>query len=115
VAFDEGALTGKWTREHTFSQGDFRQNYFAGDRLGRTVDRVEQIKPDATALEMDMPTLALKFSLGHPAVSNVIPGMRNVRQAEMNCGVSDLRDLTEPELVQLRRHRWNRAFWYGGK
>ncbi|MEI9959957.1 MAG: aldo/keto reductase [Limisphaerales bacterium] len=33
VAFDEGALTGKFTEQTEFSEGEFRNNYFAGDRL----------------------------------------------------------------------------------
>ncbi len=115
VAFDEGALTGKFTSDTTFADDDFRSRYFAGDRIERTVKRVEAIKEDITGSGLTMAQIALKFVLAHPAVSLVIPGMRNVAQAEANCGVSNLPDL-EPELLdQLRRHNWRRAFWYGGK
>ena len=39
VAFDEGSLTGKFTGQTTFAEGEFRTNYFAGDRLAlRTRD-----------------------------------------------------------------------------
>ena len=62
-----------------------------------------------------MAQAALKFVLDQPAVSTVIPGIRNVEQAEANCGVSDLPPLA-PALVQrLHRHNWRRAFWYAGK
>ena len=44
VVFDEGSLTGKFTEQTTFAEGDFRKNYFAGDRLERTVKRVEKIR-----------------------------------------------------------------------
>ncbi len=115
VAFDEGALTGKFTKETMFEEGDFRRNYFAGDRLERTVKRVEAIREDAEEMGMDLPTLALKFVLGHPAVRTVIPGMRNRRQAELNASISGHRDLSEAELVRLRRHQWRRTFWYMGK
>jgi aryl-alcohol dehydrogenase-like predicted oxidoreductase len=57
----------------------------------------------------------LKFVLAHPAVSTVIPGIRRVGQADANCGVSDLPDLTAELLVRLRRHNWRRGVWYGGK
>jgi aryl-alcohol dehydrogenase-like predicted oxidoreductase len=30
VPFDEGALTGKFSNDTTFPEGDFRTNYFAG-------------------------------------------------------------------------------------
>ena len=43
VVFDEGSLTGKWTRDTVVPEGDFRRNYFAGDRLGRAVDRARKV------------------------------------------------------------------------
>ena len=43
VAFDESALTGKLTESTQFAEGDIRGRYFAGDRLARTVRRVEVI------------------------------------------------------------------------
>jgi aryl-alcohol dehydrogenase-like predicted oxidoreductase len=44
VALDEGSLTGKFTAGTHFIGDDFRQRYFAGDRLARTVARVEKIR-----------------------------------------------------------------------
>ena len=38
---------------------------------------------------MDLPELALRFILEHPAVSTVIPGMRRLRHVERNLAVSD--------------------------
>jgi aryl-alcohol dehydrogenase-like predicted oxidoreductase len=105
VPFDESALTGKLSITTKFEEGDFRNNYFAGDRLERTVKRVAKIKA----------TAALKFALKPPEASTVIPGMRNVRQAEMNCKISDLAPMTGELENKLRAHNWRRAFWYGGK
>lgn len=113
VAFDEGSLTGKLTNETTFPEGDFRRGYFAGDRLALTVQRVEKLKKDLKDCEYTLPQCALKFVLNHPAVSSVIPGIRNCHQAELNCAVSDLPDLPEPLMSTLRSHNWRRAFWYG--
>lgn len=115
VAFDEGALTGKFTKETTFPEGDFRRGYFAGDRLDRAVDRAEEVRKDLEGSGFTMPQAALKFALAHPAVSTVIPGMRNRAQAEANCAVSELPDLPEELMRKLRRHNWRRAFWYSGK
>jgi aryl-alcohol dehydrogenase-like predicted oxidoreductase len=64
---------------------------------------------------MTMAEVALKFGLSHQAVSTVITGIRNVQQAEMNCGVSDLPDLSEDMLLIMRKHEWRRGFWYNGK
>jgi aryl-alcohol dehydrogenase-like predicted oxidoreductase len=114
VAFDEGSLTGKFTEETTFEEDDFRNRYFAGDRLAKTVLRVEAIKADVADSGLTLPQLALRFVLDHPAVSTVIPGIRNVWQAEANTAVSDLPPLSEPLTTTLRKHYWRRAFWYQG-
>lgn len=115
VAFDEGALTGKFTNSTVFPPDDFRSRYFAGDRLPRTVARVAEIQKDIQGSGFTLAQVALKFALSHPAVSTVIPGIRTTAQADANCGVSDLPDLSSELLVKLRRHNWARSFWYSGK
>jgi aryl-alcohol dehydrogenase-like predicted oxidoreductase len=115
VVFDEGSLTGKWTRDTKFPEGDFRRSYFEGDRLTRSVVRAAKVATAVEGTGYTLPQAAIKFALAHPAVGTVIPGMRNVQQAEANCGVSDLPGMT-PELQRdLHAHNWRRAFWYGGK
>ncbi len=113
VAFDEGALTGKFTRETVFPPGDFRADYFRGDRLGRTVDRVERIRQDLDGTNLSLAQAALKFVLAHPAVSTLISGIRNETQAMANLGASDLPDLSPQLLEKLRKHNWLRANWHG--
>jgi aryl-alcohol dehydrogenase-like predicted oxidoreductase len=115
VAFDESVLTGKLTPQTKFAEGDFRNNYFAGDRLQRAVRRVEKIRADLGPDGPGLANTALKFALQPEAVSTVIPGIRNVQQAEANCAVSDEPPMREELMLRLREHRWNRAFWYGGK
>jgi len=115
VAFDEGVLAGKYTRDTKFEPGDFRNQYFAGDRLERAVNRTEKIRAELKGTNWTLPQAAVKFCLGHPAVSTVITGIRNVRQAEENTSISELPDLPEDLLLRLRGHAWVRPFWYGGK
>ncbi|MEN8228411.1 MAG: aldo/keto reductase [Bacteroidota bacterium] len=115
VAFDEGVLTGKYRGDEKFDKGDFRSNYYAGDRLARGVKRTEKIKDEFKNSGYSMPGLALKFAMTHEAVSTVIPGIRNRNQALQNTAVSDLPNLTPDLLLRLREHAWNRSFWYGGK
>ena len=115
VAFDEGVLTGKFTADTQFPSDDFRSSYFAGDRLGRAVQRAEAIREDISSTGLTMAQASLKFVLTHPAVSTVIPGIRNTAQAEANCATSDLPDLAPDLLEKLRRHNWRRGLWYGGK
>lgn len=115
VAFDEGALTGKLTRDTVFAEGDIRAGYFQGDRLGRTVDRVARIAAVVAGREPDMATAALKFALKPAAVSTVIAGVRNSRQAELNCLVGGLPPLDDDLEHALRGHLWRRQFWHAGK
>jgi aryl-alcohol dehydrogenase-like predicted oxidoreductase len=111
VPFDEGALTGSITTESTFPPGDFRNGYFEGDRRGQVVDRVSKLKQLLGTEAATLPELALRFTLSHPAVSTVIPGMRTVRNVEANCGVSDNRALSDRLRAELKNHRWERNFY----
>lgn len=115
VVFDEGVLTGKFTKDSTFGEGDFRRDYFAGDRLERAVARAEGVRKEIEGSGLTLPQAAVRFALDHPAVSTVIPGMRSAAQAEANCAVSELAPLAEDLLHRLRRHAWRRGVWYGGK
>jgi aryl-alcohol dehydrogenase-like predicted oxidoreductase len=115
VVFDEGSLTGKFSSSTTFEPDDFRRKYFAGDRLARAVERAEKIKTEIAGSGYTMPQAALKFALADDAVGTVIPGIRTEAQAQMNCTVSELPDMTLDLQKKLWAHNWRRAFWYGGK
>jgi aryl-alcohol dehydrogenase-like predicted oxidoreductase len=115
MPFDESALTGKLSENTRFEEGDFRNNYFMGDRLIRTVREVEKVREDLTGSGYTLPQAALKFVLAHPAVSATIPGMRNVDQVEANLAVSEMPDISRDLLDTLRKHNWRRAFWYEGR
>lgn len=115
LVFDEGSLTGKFTRETTFASDDWRGRYFGGDRMARTVARVEKIQADLAGSGFTLPQAAIKFALAHSAMSTVIPGMRSLTQVETNIGVSDLPDLPASLLEKLRAHIWLRGNWHAGK
>jgi aryl-alcohol dehydrogenase-like predicted oxidoreductase len=115
VPFDEGSLTGKYKPDHVFPEGDFRRNYFAGDRLARSVARAEKVRATVASEEPDLPRAALRFCLAPEAVSTVIPGMRNVAQARANADASDAPPLSVEMMKKLRDHNWRRPFWYSGK
>ncbi len=113
VPLMEGALTGKFTRETTFHEDDFRREYFAGGKLAATVARVEKLKETAAHIAPGMPLveLALRFTLSHPAVSTVIPGIRTVQQAEANVKPGDGVTLTAEQLAALAPHEWDVDLW----
>ena len=115
VVFDEGALTGKFTAATKFAEDDFRAKYFEGDRLARVIAHCGEVAKDLAGTGYTSPQAAIKWVLAHPAVSTVIPGIRNVGQAEANCAVSDMPAMPAPLVEKLRRHNWRRGVWYGGK
>jgi len=41
--------------------------------------------------------------------------MRNVRQAQLTCSVSDQPPLSDELELKLRQHAWARANWFKGK
>ncbi|WRP14907.1 aldo/keto reductase [Geochorda subterranea] len=111
VPLDEGGLTGRITPDTTFPEGDWRHRYFRGERKREVYERVRRIAGDLGISLERMPEVALRFTLTHPAVSTVIPGMRSVRNVEANCRVGDGQGLPPEQVQRLRAHRWVRNFY----
>lgn len=111
VPLDEGGLTGRITPETTFPEGDWRNRYFRGDRKRQVAERVQRIVDDLQIPVEELPEVALRFTLNHPAVSTVIPGMRSLRHVEHNARASDGRGLPHQQVEKLRGHRWIRSFY----
>ncbi|WP_261304042.1 aldo/keto reductase [Paenibacillus andongensis] len=76
-------------------------------------DRVQKIASDLDISIDTMPEIALRYVLGHPAVSTVIPGMRSVRNVENNMRVGDGLGLSKEQFEKLKPHRWIRDFYRG--
>jgi aryl-alcohol dehydrogenase-like predicted oxidoreductase len=111
VPLDEGALTGTITEHTHFEREDFRSFYFRKDRKKQVVEHVDALKKDLEGVEGSLPEIALRFCLSHDAVSTVIPGMRRVRNAEMNVATSDKGPVDDKTLAILERHAWDKNFY----
>jgi len=111
VALDEGGLTGRITRDSVFPEGDWRNEYFGGDRRAQVEDHVTALVTDLGISTEQLPEHALRFVLSHPAVSTVIAGMRTVDHVERNVAVSDGQALPADVRAVLTRHRWERDFY----
>jgi len=108
VPFDEGTLTGNLTLASKWPDGDWRNTYFVSENLKSSVEHAEALRPMIPA-GMTMPEMALRFILANPDVSTIIPGMRKLKNTEMNIATSDAGALS-PDLIQkLRAHRWDRT------
>ena len=108
VPFDEGTLTGTFTKETTFPDSDWRSTYFVPENLNSSVEHADALKPLIPA-GMTMAEMALRFILANPDVHTTIPGMRQIRNVEANTGVSDGRGLAPELLHELKGHRWDRT------
>ena len=108
VPLDEGSLTGALTPESRWGEGDWRNLYFNREHLTATLARVDRLSP-LVPEGMDLPELALRFILEHPAVSTTIPGMRRPAHVERNLAASDGVPLPPRLGAALKTHRWDRG------
>jgi len=107
VPFDEGTLTGTLTLDSKWPEGDWRNTYFVPENLKASVSRAEALRPVIPS-DMTMPEMALRFILSNSDVGTIIPGMRKLKNVDMNIATSDAGGLS-PDLIQkLRAHRWDR-------
>lgn len=107
VPFDEGTLTGTLTKESKWPLGDWRNSYFVKENLIPSVEHADALKP-LIPQGMSMPEMALRFILGEPTVSTIIPGMRKPFHAKSNLAASDAGPLDPALMKELEKHRWDR-------
>jgi aryl-alcohol dehydrogenase-like predicted oxidoreductase len=91
VPLASGLLTGKFRPDTTFAGDDVRQNFLTPKRLEEVLPRVDEAKSIIGGTARSLAEGALRFVLASDAVSTSIPGMRNVRQVEMNVAADEVR------------------------
>ena len=111
VALDEGGLTGAITAGTTFEDGDWRAEYFRGDRPAQVAEHVDRIVEDLGITIDELPATALRYVLSSPAVSTVIVGMRRPERIAQNIAVADGKGLPADQVEKLHAHRWDRNFY----
>jgi aryl-alcohol dehydrogenase-like predicted oxidoreductase len=107
VPFDEGSLTGTLTRDSKWQSGDWRNTYFVPENLIPSVEHADALKP-LVPENMTMSEMALRFIIGEPTLSTIIPGMRKPGHAKMNMKTSDAGPLDTELIKELEKHRWDR-------
>lgn len=108
VPFDEGTLTGTFTKETTFPADDWRSTYFVPENLNSSVEHADALKP-LIPEGMTMPEMALRFILANDDVATTIPGMRKLPHVRANSAASDGKALEDSLLEKLKNHRWDRT------
>jgi aryl-alcohol dehydrogenase-like predicted oxidoreductase len=79
-----GALSGRFNSKTRFIGDDHRRNLYQGEGLLTTLKKVDKLKFLSTKT-MPLAEAALKWTLAYPEVSTSIPGIRNLKQAQLNC------------------------------
>lgn len=111
VPFDEGALTGQIRSTTVFPAGDWREEYFAGDRRAEVERRGQGLAELLDDQVQTLPELALRFCLSAPEVTTVIPGMRRPAHVRHNVAASAKGPLPRRLLSKLEAHVWEKN-WY---
>lgn len=98
-----GILTGKFTTETRFTDGDFRRSWIE-DPDQRAIfhddlEKVERLR--ALADGRSLAQLAVQFVLAHPAVSTVIPGAKSAQQIRETIQAGSLPSLAQDDLARI--------------
>ena len=115
VPLASGLLSGRFAKGHEFGLGDHRNfncdgqlfnvgETFAGVPFDHGVDlagRVSDLLVEECS-EAPLAQKSLRWVLDHKAVSTVIPGAKNARQASENAAVSEMMPLSEKAHSDLR-------------
>jgi aryl-alcohol dehydrogenase-like predicted oxidoreductase len=98
-----GILAGKFSPDTRFEEGDFRRRWHESPDEYQVfledLNKVESIRQ--LAVDRSLAQLAIQFVLAHPAVSTVIPGVKNVAQARANLQAGTLRPMNPEELAVI--------------
>lgn len=95
-----GLLTGKHTKESTFTDFRAKLPHFGREQFTRNLEKVDRLKPIAVRHEVDVANIVLAWYLQQQAVTAVIPGAKNSTQLNANCKTLDVR-LSEQEVQEI--------------
>ena len=111
VPLASGLLTGKFTKQTTFGEGDHRHFNRDGEAFDKgetfsgvdyelglqAVDRLKSLFPD----EQNLAPVALQWILSHPEVSCIIPGASKVAHLRSNVAAVDRKPLSQQQLREM--------------
>jgi myo-inositol catabolism protein IolS len=81
-----GLLTGKFSEDTTFPEGDIRRSWPEAQWFKESLKKVQSLKTLEDGRTLGQ--LALRYVLNHPAVSVAIPGAKTPVQVEANAAAS---------------------------
>ncbi|AWW00829.1 aldo/keto reductase [Arcticibacterium luteifluviistationis] len=113
VPLASGLLTGKFTKDSSFGEGDHRQFNRNGEHFDKgetfsgidynlglkAVDELKAVFPQ----QENLAQVALKWILGFDAVSCIIPGASRVEQVTSNLGASGIPEISSEQNAAVNR------------
>jgi aryl-alcohol dehydrogenase-like predicted oxidoreductase len=113
VPLASGLLTGKFSKDSSFGEGDHRQfnrngehfdkgETFAGIDYDLGLKAVEELKAVFPRQE-NLAQIALKWILGFDAVSCIIPGASKVEQVVSNLAASEIQEISETQKEAINK------------
>lgn len=99
-----GLLADKFNTGTTFPDNDFRHNWIHdADQNAQYLKDLETVKSLRAVVPsgQTMAQLALRFAMTHPAITTIIPGARNEKQALSNAAVAGLGNLSAEEQADV--------------
>lgn len=94
---ERGLLTGKYFKEDQLKENDHRNGYFSQFDLNKVKNFLEKIEPIAQEKGASLSQLVLRWTTLQPAITVVLAGARNAKQAIQNAKAMDV-DLSKDEL-----------------
>jgi len=98
-----GILTGKFTKDKEFGEGDFRQRWIDNEDeyqiFLNDLEKVEKLKVLADGRSLAQ--VAIQFVMQHPAVTVAIPGAKRISQLKENLKTALLPPLTSEEMALI--------------
>ena len=90
VPLASGYLSGKYKPGHDFPKNEVRSQFHEDSDRNRWLTEVEKVKAEEVPDGVDMAQWAIAWCLKHPAVSCVIPGVKNADQVRSNAAAAEL-------------------------
>lgn len=98
----QGLLTGKFSKDAEFKEGDVRNNspLFTPDSIAKTNQMLDDFIPIAKEHGVSTLQLSLAWTYHRKGITHLLCGARNVEQALDNAKAGDI-DLTESQIKQM--------------
>lgn len=77
-----GLLTGHWSADREFDEGDHRANRWTRKELSKRIDQLDALRPTVRDDIPNLRSVALRFALSNQLVSSAVLGPRSVFQLE---------------------------------